>query len=69
MWPGAPIRAHWGVEDPAAAPEEDQPAAFRTAYDILKRRADALLAEQNLAAAAADTRAFQTTLNQIGTLL
>lgn len=39
MWPGAPLRAHWGVEDPAAATAEDAPAAFREAYDILARRA------------------------------
>ena len=43
VWPGAPIRAHWGVEDPAAASEPDWDSAFRTAYDILGRRAAALL--------------------------
>ena len=43
VWPGAPVRAHWGVEDPAAASQEDWDEAFRTAYDILGRRAAALL--------------------------
>ncbi|MCE8005674.1 arsenate reductase ArsC [Aestuariivita sp.] len=43
IWPGAPVRAHWGVEDPAAAPVEDQPRAFADAYAILSRRARALL--------------------------
>jgi len=43
MWPGAPVRAHWGVEDPAAAAEPDWDPAFRTAYDILKKRASALM--------------------------
>lgn len=43
VWPGAPVRAHWGVEDPAAADEPDWDQAFRTAYDILGRRAAALL--------------------------
>lgn len=45
VWPGAPVRAHWGVDDPAAAPAEAQPEAFREAYAILKRRAEAFLAE------------------------
>jgi arsenate reductase len=44
IWPGAPLRTHWGVEDPAAASQSDWEDAFRTAYDILKRRADAFLA-------------------------
>lgn len=44
IWPGTPIRAHWGVEDPAAVKPEDQPAAFEAAYAKLKARADAFLA-------------------------
>lgn len=43
IWPGAPVRAHWGVEDPAATAEPDWDPAFRTAYDILENRASALL--------------------------
>ncbi len=43
-WPGAPLRAHWGVEDPAATSTADQPAAFATAYDLLAARAEQLLA-------------------------
>lgn len=39
IWPGTPMRAHWGVEDPAAASPEQAPAAFREAYEILGRRA------------------------------
>ena len=46
IWPGAPLRAHWGVEDPAAAPEAEQRRAFAEAFAILKRRADALLARR-----------------------
>ncbi len=49
IWPPkdgvAPARAHWGVEDPAAAQEPGWDAAFKTAYSILKRRAEAFLAQ------------------------
>ena len=40
------VRAHWGVADPAQATgtEEDVEAAFATAYRILRRRIEALLA-------------------------
>jgi protein-tyrosine-phosphatase len=41
-WPGAPLRAHWGVEDPAAA-ADDQPAAFAQTYDLLNAHARALI--------------------------
>ncbi|MGR3434718.1 MAG: arsenate reductase ArsC [Shimia sp.] len=44
IWPGAPVRAHWGVDDPAAAAEPNWEPAFRTAHDILGRRADHFLA-------------------------
>ncbi|WP_306419252.1 arsenate reductase ArsC [Loktanella sp. Alg231-35] len=30
-WPGTPLRAHWGVDDPAAAAPDNQPAAFAEA--------------------------------------
>jgi len=54
MWRGAPLRQHWGVEDPAAAPEADRDTAFRTAYVELNAKAKAFLAcdiENNLDAA------------------
>jgi len=44
MWPGAPLRAHWGVEDPAAAAEEDWDTAFQQAFGALSARAEAFLA-------------------------
>lgn len=49
FWPGAPVRAHWGVEDPAAAPEAEQEAAFLQAYEDLSARAAALFALAPLA--------------------
>ncbi len=46
VWPGQPISAHWGIPDPAAAEgsDADKRAAFRIAFQRLKRRIDALLA-------------------------
>lgn len=44
IWPGAPVRCHWGVEDPAAASTQAAPEAFEKAYAILRRRAEAFLA-------------------------
>ncbi|KIC26693.1 MULTISPECIES: arsenate reductase ArsC [unclassified Leisingera] len=43
IWPGAPVRTHWGVEDPAAADQPEWDKAFRTAYITLEKRAKALL--------------------------
>jgi arsenate reductase (thioredoxin) len=45
-WPGHPASAHWGVEDPAAVEGSDDAkrAAFATAYAILRRRIELLLA-------------------------
>ena len=65
IWPGAPLRAHWGVEDPAAAPVAEQPAAFRAAFDILNRRASALLA---LPLETIDSGTLKTELDRIGKL-
>lgn len=43
IWPGAPLRTHWGVEDPAAAPAATQPEVFARTYEILAARAKAFL--------------------------
>lgn len=45
IWPGHPVTAHWGVEDPAAVTGTPQQveAAFRKAYAILDHRVRALL--------------------------
>jgi protein-tyrosine-phosphatase len=63
MWPGTPLRAHWGVEDPAAAPLADQPAAFDVAYHLLLSKASALLA---LPFETLEPKALQALLAQIG---
>lgn len=39
IWPGAPVRAHWGLPDPAAVPEgPDAEAAFEETFQALKAR-------------------------------
>ncbi|MGI6247640.1 MAG: arsenate reductase ArsC [Pseudochelatococcus sp.] len=40
MWPGQPMAAHWGIEDPAAAEGVDieKEAAFVTAFRYLRNR-------------------------------
>jgi len=40
VWPGQPMTAHWGIEDPAAAEGTDlqKEAAFVTAFRYLKNR-------------------------------
>lgn len=40
LWPGRPMTAHWGVEDPAAVDgsDEDKRGAFAEAARILRRR-------------------------------
>jgi arsenate reductase len=46
VWPGHPLRTHWGLADPAAVggSEGQRRAAFERAYRILERRVRALLA-------------------------
>ena len=43
-WPGVPLRAHWGVEDPAAAPPDQIDMAFQVAFHLLSARIHAFLA-------------------------
>ncbi len=45
FFPGAAAQVHWGLPDPAAAENTaDAKRAFRTTYDALSARVDALLA-------------------------
>src|SRR5690606_32673216 len=44
VWPGRPIAAHWGIEDPAAVEGEGQRRAFERALIYLRNRIDLLLA-------------------------
>jgi arsenate reductase len=65
VWPGRPITAHWGIEDPAAAsgsPDERR-RAFERAYRELERRIEAFLA---LRPETLDRRSLQDALAAIG---
>ncbi|MDX1506660.1 MAG: arsenate reductase ArsC [Woeseiaceae bacterium] len=42
-WHGSPVRIHWGIADPAAAPPEQRDAAFDRAYEQLRARVEAML--------------------------
>ncbi len=44
VWPGQPMTAHWGIEDPAAVEGEAQRQAFRAAFFALQRRITLFLA-------------------------
>lgn len=45
IWPGTPLRAHWGVDDPADPhiPADSRPQVFDAAYLALLMRAKTLL--------------------------
>lgn len=44
IWPGHPVTAHWGIEDPAAVEGDGQRHAFETALRYLTNRINLLLA-------------------------
>jgi arsenate reductase len=65
VWPGQPITAHWGVEDPAAVTgsEEARRTAFKNALRTLTRRIELFL---NLPLEKLDNLALQERLAAIG---
>lgn len=65
MWPGTPVRAHWGLENPALTPEAEWETAFRTAYGIHERRATTLL---GLSLEEMEAEKVQDVLTKIGRL-
>jgi arsenate reductase len=46
LWPGQPVTAHWGIEDPAAVEgsDADKARAFEQAFGYLARRIEAFTA-------------------------
>jgi protein-tyrosine-phosphatase len=65
VWPGQPMTAHWGIEDPAAvtASEEKQEQAFKTAYFQMERRLQIFI---NLPMTSLDKLTLQNRLDAIG---
>jgi arsenate reductase len=65
VWPGQPMTAHWGVEDPAAfeGPEDAQRRVFRRAYLELERRIELFT---NLSIESLDHLSLQARLAEIG---
>lgn len=67
VWPGQPVTAHWGIEDPAAVEGSDlhREAAFVTALRFMKNRIAAFTA---LPIARIDAMALGDSLREIGRL-
>lgn len=65
VWPGQPMTAHWGIEDPAAVEGSDieKEAAFVTAFRYLKNRISIFTA---LPVASLDRASLHTRLMGIG---
>ena len=65
VWPGHPVTAHWGVEDPAAETGNDDAkrATFMRAFSILQKRIALLV---NLRLESLDRMAAEQRLKQIG---
>ncbi|MDX1922845.1 MAG: arsenate reductase ArsC [Alphaproteobacteria bacterium] len=66
-WPGQPMTAHWGIEDPAAVEGTDiqKEAAFVTAFRYMKNR---ILAFTNLPLKSIDELSLRSRLREIGRL-
>ena len=65
VWPGQPMTAHWGIEDPAAVegPDIQKEAAFVAAFRYLKNRISVFTA---LPVASLDRSSLRAKLAEIG---
>jgi arsenate reductase len=65
VFPGKAVRAHWGVEDPAAVTgsDADKQRAFRETLDILRRRVQRFT---SLPFESTDPRALRHAMAEIG---
>jgi len=67
IWPGQPMSAHWGIEDPAAVggPVYAQRAAFEDAMRFMRNR---IVAFTNLPIASIDRMTLNTKMREIGSM-
>ncbi len=67
IWPGQPMTAHWGIEDPAAVEgsDEEKRSAFSTASRLLQNRISLFT---SLRFARLDELAIKRKLDEIGRL-
>jgi arsenate reductase len=65
IWPGQPMNAHWGIEDPAAVEGDDETKrkAFLKAYTQLANRIGFFV---NLSLTKLDRISLQARLDEIG---
>jgi protein-tyrosine-phosphatase len=65
VWPGQPMTAHWGVDDPAAfvGPDDRKLRFFRDVYFQFERRIQIFI---NLPIASLDRLSLQKRLDEIG---
>jgi arsenate reductase len=65
VWPGHPVTAHWGIEDPAAVEGSDieKERAFVQAFQFMKNRISAFL---SLPLASLDAASLRARLGEIG---
>ena len=65
IWPGQPMTAHWGIEDPAAVEGTDleKRAAFQSAFRYMKNRIAAFI---SLPLSSIDKLSLGTKLRDIG---
>ena len=64
LWPGQPMTAHWGIEDPAAVDGPEQRDAFLKALRYLRNRIALFL---ELPTESVDRMSLQQRLREIGT--
>lgn len=67
LWPGQPMTAHWGIEDPAAVtgPDFQQRAAFEAALGFMRNR---IAAFTNLPLTSIDRLTLTSKLRGIGAM-